>query len=136
MFKYNELSDLNDGTLVTPLRIDQTSGKIICLDSSGKEVLYSFSDFNFSKTVSERTVTIDDIAKEMEKDSVEQVTIAFASNGIKTEFVIKSPTLKTKDSFSYISEYSLKKKALLKKFGYDYDDINKVNIEEAFIMYL
>ena len=37
---------------------------------------------------------------------------------------------------SYINDNVINKISLLKKFGYDYDDINKVNIEEAFVMYL
>lgn len=53
MFKYNELSDLLDGTLVKPLS-KMEDGSICCIDSNGNECFYEFDDFDFDKTVEER----------------------------------------------------------------------------------
>lgn len=53
MFKYNELSDLVDGSLVTPLS-KADNGSIRCLDSSGKECFHTFDEFDFDKLPSER----------------------------------------------------------------------------------
>lgn len=57
MFKYNELSDLIDGSLVTPLS-KEDNGTILCLDSTGSKVYYSFDDFDFDKTINERKTTV------------------------------------------------------------------------------
>ena len=58
MFAYNELSDLINGELVTPLRKDGEN--IICLNSNGEEVIYSFDDFDFDKTLEERSFIVED----------------------------------------------------------------------------
>ena len=58
MFAYNELSDLINGELVTPLRKDGEN--IICLNSNGEEVVYSFDDFDFDKTLEERSFIVED----------------------------------------------------------------------------
>ena len=54
MFKYNELSDLKSGELVTPIKTDEEY--IICLDSEGNEKKYLFDDFDFDKTIEERQI--------------------------------------------------------------------------------
>ena len=55
MFKYNELSDLLNGSLVTPLsKIDD--GLIRCIDSEGNECFYEFDDFDFDKLPEDRVV--------------------------------------------------------------------------------
>ena len=58
MFAYNELSDLINGELVTPLRKDGEN--IICINSNGEEVAYSFDDFDFDKTLEERSFIVED----------------------------------------------------------------------------
>lgn len=58
MFAYNELSDLINGELVTPLRKDGEN--IICLNSNGEEIVYSFDDFDFDKTLEERSFIVED----------------------------------------------------------------------------
>ena len=58
MFAYNELSDLINGELVTPLRKDGEN--IICINSNGEEVVYSFDDFDFDKTLEERSFIVED----------------------------------------------------------------------------
>ena len=61
MFKYNELSDLLDGTLVTPLS-KEDNGSIRCVDSNGNECYYEFDDFDFDKTIEERIASLEDQA--------------------------------------------------------------------------
>ena len=58
MFAYNELSDLINGELTTPLRKDGEN--IICINSNGEEVVYSFDDFDFDKTLEERSFIVED----------------------------------------------------------------------------
>lgn len=53
MFKYNELSDLLDGSLVTPISATE-NGSILCLDKDGNECYYEFDDFDFDKLPEER----------------------------------------------------------------------------------
>lgn len=68
MFKYNELSDLLTGELVTPLRMDENDN-IICLNKNNEEVVYTFDDFDFDKTPEERIFIVDDAANEEPKGS-------------------------------------------------------------------
>lgn len=63
MFKYNELSDLLTGELVTPLRMDENDN-IICLNKNNEEVIYTFDDFDFDKTPEERVFIVDDTTNE------------------------------------------------------------------------
>lgn len=63
MFKYNELSDLLTGELVTPLRMDENDN-IICLNKNSEEVIYTFDDFDFDKTPEERIFIVDDTTNE------------------------------------------------------------------------
>lgn len=66
MFAYNELSDLVNGDLVTPLK--KVGDDIICLTKDGKEAVFSFEDFDFDKTVEERNfIVVDDDPPEEEK---------------------------------------------------------------------
>lgn len=53
MFKYNELSDLLNGSLVTPLS-KTDDGLIRCIDSEGNERFYEFEDFDFDKLPEDR----------------------------------------------------------------------------------
>lgn len=55
MFKYNELSDLLDGSLVTPLS-KTDDGLIRCVDNEGNECFYEFDDFDFDKLPEERVI--------------------------------------------------------------------------------
>ena len=66
MFAYNELSDLLNGELVIP--IEKRGKKILCLNSNNEEVEYSFSDFDFDKTIEERSF----IVKDSSEDSSEE----------------------------------------------------------------
>lgn len=53
MFKYNELSDLLNGSLVTPLS-KTDDGLICCIDNEGNECFYEFEDFDFDKLPEDR----------------------------------------------------------------------------------
>lgn len=53
MFKYNELSDLLNGSLVTPLS-KTDDGLIRCIDNEGNECFYEFDDFDFDKLPEDR----------------------------------------------------------------------------------
>ena len=72
MFAYNELSDLINGELTTPLRKDGEN--IICLNSNGEEVIYSFDDFDFDKTLEERSFIVEDSNDDSSDDSSEETT--------------------------------------------------------------
>jgi len=74
MFKYNELSDLLTGELVTPLRMDENDN-IICLNKNNEEVIHTFDDFDFDKTPEERIFIVDDTSnEESESDNKETST--------------------------------------------------------------
>lgn len=55
MFKYNELSDLLNGSLVTPLS-KTDDGLIRCIDNEGNECFYEFEDFDFDKLPEDRII--------------------------------------------------------------------------------
>lgn len=72
MFKYNELSDLLNGSLVTPLS-KTDDGLIRCIDNEGNECFYEFEDFDFDKLPEDR-ITDEPIIEpepETEKDDSE-----------------------------------------------------------------
>ena len=72
MFKYNELSDLLNGSLVTPLS-KTDDGLIRCIDNEGNECFYEFEDFDFDKLPEDR-ITDESIIEpepEIEKDDSE-----------------------------------------------------------------
>lgn len=73
MFKYNELSDLLTGELVTPLRMDENDN-IICLNKNNEEVIYTFDDFDFDKTPEERVFIVDDTSFNEEVNDENQTT--------------------------------------------------------------
>lgn len=91
MFKYNELSDLLNGELVVPIK--KEGDKILCL-KDGKEVIYSFDDFDFDKTIEERNfIVVDDSSDEDEiisddsndnsEDTIETIKHSFIDNLLK-----------------------------------------------------
>jgi len=73
MFKYNELSDLLTGELVTPLRMDEDDN-IICLNKNSEEVIYTFDDFDFDKTPEERIFIVDDDTSNEETEENQATT--------------------------------------------------------------
>jgi hypothetical protein len=59
MFAYNELSDLiNSNELVTPIK--KMGDDILCLNSKGEEKIYTFEDFDFDKTIEERSFIVEE----------------------------------------------------------------------------
>ena len=78
MFKYNELSDLLNGSLVTPLS-KTDDGLIRCIDNEGNECFYEFEDFEVDKLPEDRITDEPiiepepepEIEKEKEKDDSE-----------------------------------------------------------------
>ena len=59
MFAYNELSDLiNSNELVTPIK--KMGDNILCLNSKGEEKIYTFEDFDFDKTIEERSFIVEE----------------------------------------------------------------------------
>jgi hypothetical protein len=73
MFKYNELSDLLTGELVTPLRMDENDN-IICLNKNNEEIVYTFDDFDFDKTPEERIFIVDDDTSNEEAEENQTTT--------------------------------------------------------------
>lgn len=73
MFKYNEYSDLLDGTLVKPLS-KMEDGSIRCIDTNGNECFYDFDDFDFDKTLEERAPSLEDqIGDIVEDENIEEI---------------------------------------------------------------
>lgn len=67
MFKYNELSDLLNGSLVTPLS-KTDDGLIRCINNEGNECFYEFEDFDFDKLPEDRITDEPIIEPEPEPD--------------------------------------------------------------------
>lgn len=74
MFKYNELSDLLNGSLVTPLS-KTDDGLIRCVDNEGNECFYEFEDFDFDKLpedrITDEPIIEPELEPEIEKDDSE-----------------------------------------------------------------
>ncbi len=72
MFKYNTLSDLKDGTCVTPIRKEDSF--IICKSENDEEVKKFLTDFDFAKKPEERGfVLTEETVVKMEEDLREEV---------------------------------------------------------------
>lgn len=101
MFKYNELSDLLTGELVTPLRMDENDN-IICLNKNSEEVIYTFDDFDFDKTPEERIFIVDDTSNE---ESEENQTTTEPSESEDSDKEITEPeTSETENNNEEITE--------------------------------
>lgn len=151
MFKYNELSDLKDGRLVTPIKCTDDD-IIICLDENGREVELEFDDFDFNKTVDERLFIVDDgedsseeliTEPEPEEEIIPNIPNDSSNDIIQEpepeEEIIKPlPDKDVINDSSYQEEVNnsksgwvetnSKKLEILNMFGYDYKDLKKVNI--------
>jgi hypothetical protein len=114
VFKYNILSDLKTGELVTPIRLEGEN--IICLNANNEEVIYHKEDFDFLKTITQRNmiddgISSDDLAQQMDIDSPEPEIIE-----IHTETIIERD-IGTK-SFKELTD-TLKRK-ILKEAGLNF----------------
>ena len=84
MFKYNELSDLLNGSLVTPLS-KTDDGLIRCIDNEGNECFYEFDDFDFDKLPEDR-ITDEPISEpEVDPDTGEAVEKSGFLNAVELE---------------------------------------------------
>ena len=55
MFKYNELSDLKDGSLVIPIS-KLEDGRILCIDNEGQECYHTSNEFDLRKKPEDRVI--------------------------------------------------------------------------------
>lgn len=95
MFAYNELSDLLSGELVVPLK--KEGENIICLNKNHQEVIYTFDDFDFDKTIEERSFIIEDDSSDSSDDEPEEYN--FDTN--KEKWLPKSEAIEVALSFGY-----------------------------------
>lgn len=120
MFGYNILSDLKNGQLVTPIRME--NGIIVCLTQNGEEIECSFEDFDFERTEEERLIEVDN--SENEKVEVGEKPVE--------EKVEKEPAKKLEEFVTDEDE----KNRILKLFNFKYDNnkLNKINILKSNII--
>jgi hypothetical protein len=137
MFKYNTLSDLKSGELVTPLRLEGID--IICLNSKNEEVIYHKEDFDFLKTITQRNMIDDsisstDLAEQMDIDSPEPEIIE-----VHTETIVERPVevikevvkeVKTENTKSFKELTDALKRKILKQAGLNYTGkLNNITID-------
>lgn len=123
MFKYNELSDLLTGELVTPVQKD--GDKIICIDKNLNKVYYSFSDFDFEKTVEERNFIVDDGSSDDSFDNSSESISSDDSSDDKEEE--KIPVDKSDYHERWVTDNG-EKLEILSAAGYKSKNINNTNI--------
>lgn len=128
MFGYNILSDLKNGQLVTPIRME--NGIIVCLTQNGEEIECSFEDFDFEKTEEERLIEID--SNEIEKKPIvekleEEIKLVEKKEEANEEQVEKL------EKFVIDEEEKIK---ILDFFNFKYDNnkLNKINILKSNII--
>ena len=129
MFGYNILSDLKNGELVTPIRME--NGVIVCLTQNGEEIECSFEDFDFEKTEEERLIEID--SNEIEKEPiVEKLKEEIESIEKKEE--ANEEQVEKLEKFVIDEEEKIK---ILEFFNFKYDNnkLNKINILKSSIIY-
>ena len=125
MFKYNELSDLKDGTLVTPISQNEEDDTILCITKDGEEIYLDFDAFDFDKTIEERVFIVQD--PDSSDDTSEEVNneIDPDSSDDTSEEIIQNPQIKETSS-GWVENPNDKLKILNGK--YSYDSLKKVNI--------
>ena len=116
MFGYNILSDLKNGQLVTPIRME--NGIIVCLTQNGEEVECSFEDFDFERTEEERLIEIDNSDNETVIEETKEEVI---DNKIEEENKVEKLE-------EFITEEEKIKILELFNFKYNKHKLNKVNI--------
>lgn len=141
MFAYNKLSDLTNGELVTP--ISTNGDTVLCLDSNGNNVSYSFDDFDFSKQENDRTIikaaSSMKEAEETVKNSNDAIyiieeNIEVSTNPIENSLVITAGTASIvfkksseDNEYGFIKNNKTKKK-ILSIFDYKYTNIDNIKI--------
>lgn len=147
MFRYNALSDLKTGELVTPIRNE--NGVIVCLNENDEEVKYVMADFDFAKTLQQREledgVSSEDLAAQMDIDAPEPEIIEVHTEVEKPVEVLKEvevvkevvkeiikevPILVQNENETSFRELasSIKKKILLRA-GLNYDRLDNVSVD-------
>lgn len=126
MFGYNILSDLKNGELVTPIRME--NGVIVCLTQNGEEIECSFEDFDFEKTEEERLIEVDN--SEVEEETKEEVVEEKEIESFENKEENKVEKLE-----EFITDEDEKIKILeLFNFKYNKHKLNKVNILKSSVI--
>lgn len=128
MFGYNILSDLKNGELVTPIRME--NGVIVCLTQNGEEIECSFEDFDFEKTEEERLIEVD--SNEIEKEPIVEKLVEEIKLVEKKEEANEEQVEKL-EKFVIDEEEKIK---ILEFFNFKYDSnkLNKINILKSNII--
>lgn len=111
MFKYNELSDLKNGNLVTPIK--KTENGVLCIDENGDEVIYFFTDFDFNKKLEGRNPIIVDDNSEDSEDEKEPI---YTIDSDDSEEDSTNSSSDNKNNEWILSDFE--KAKILHKFGY------------------
>jgi len=134
MFKYNELSDLLTGELVTPLRMDKDDN-IICLNKNNEEVVYTFDDFDFDKTPEERIFIVDDTSnEELEENQTTTEPSESENNNEETnpEQIPEDPQNDEEEITEPIQEEPKPEEPIQKKSGWIEDENKKAELLSIF----
>ena len=136
MFKYNELSDLLTGELVTPLRMDENDN-IICLNKNNEEIVYTFDDFDFDKTPEERVFIVDDTTNEEPKENqttTEPETSETENNNEETnpEQIPEEPQNDEEETTEPVQEEPKPEEPIQKKSGWIEDENEKAELLSIF----
>lgn len=128
MFGYNILSDLKNGELVTPIRME--NGVIVCLTQNGEEIECSFEDFDFEKAEEERLIEVD--SNEIEKEPIVEKLVEEIKLVEKKEEANEEQVEKL-EKFVIDEEEKIK---ILEFFNFKYDSnkLNKINILKSNII--
>ena len=158
MFSFNEWSDLKDTSeLVKPLYVSEDdSSTVVCETVDGEEVVYNFDDFDFDKTVEERTVSTSESEEENDEEAEseeaendeevevqEMISVETQNNGVSYNALITCGNITIRrnilariqalnEKSRYITDNDEKAK-LLKTLGYSYNNINHVSIYRQII---
>lgn len=112
MFKYNELSDLKDGSLVTPIKKIENS--VLCINEDGAEIIYSFTDFDFNKKFEDRNPIIIDDNSDDSEDEEEPIYIEDSNDSEEEDSTASSSDIRNDEWI--LSDFE--KAKILHKFGY------------------
>lgn len=121
MFKFNELSDLINGELVTPIK--KVPEGVLCINKDGEQVIYIIDDFDFDKTPEERFFVVEDDSSD---DSSEDIQSSDDSVSSEEDSSIEMSDLNK----SHWVEDSYFKYSLCRKLGLDSNYFRKLLVWE------